>query len=297
MFRCPECNTLVEAGAIFCDNCGLRLQSPGAEQSHSPGEFAPVDKSGARKQDAEAASPDVPFGTCSACGYVNIPGEMFCQNCGVQLAPVVSAPPPPPRPVSTPGAGESGAQYRSPLPGVCPQCGFINNADDVFCQSCGLQVATPISSSVAPPPMAPPPMAPPLRPSSDTPAAHQAITAPSSRPKPAEVRPLPFKLILQATGAEVAIPPGKDELLVGRSDVARGNYPDLDLTPFGGESGGVSRVHARLVIQGSQVFIEDLNSTNFTFVNKHRLPPGERHLLQHGDEVRLGLLALTFLLR
>ena len=33
-------------------------------------------------------------GLCSACGFMNITGELFCEQCGVQLPPVSSQPPP-----------------------------------------------------------------------------------------------------------------------------------------------------------------------------------------------------------
>jgi hypothetical protein len=49
----------------------------------------------------------------------------------------------------------------------------------------------------------------------------------------------------------------------------------------------VSGQHAKLFWEGSVLKIEDLKSTNGTFVNGERLAPG-RQLLRPGDEVRLG---------
>jgi len=103
------------------------------------------------------------------------------------------------------------------------------------------------------------------------------------------------KLLLLETGAELRLTTRKAELLIGRSDPARNIYPDVDLASNGGETLGVSRTHARLVSQGSQVFIEDLNSTNFTFLNNQRLQPGQRYPLKQGDEIRLGLLVMRYL--
>jgi hypothetical protein len=102
------------------------------------------------------------------------------------------------------------------------------------------------------------------------------------------------KLLVVAAGGEIHLPASKNELLVGRSDPVRNIYPDVDLTSFGGDSRGVSRAHARLMRQGSQVFIEDLNSTNFTFLNQQKLEPGQRYPIKHGDEIRLGLLTLEY---
>jgi pSer/pThr/pTyr-binding forkhead associated (FHA) protein len=48
------------------------------------------------------------------------------------------------------------------------------------------------------------------------------------------------------------------------------------------------------LVQGSQVFIEDLNSTNSTYLNRQRLQPGQRYLVNSGDELRLGGVVLVY---
>src|SRR5262245_43350763 len=53
----------------------------------------------------------------------------------------------------------------------------------------------------------------------------------------------------------------------------------------------VSGRHARVFYEGSRVILEDLRSTNGTFVNGH---PITRHVLQHGDEVLVGKHQLVF---
>jgi pSer/pThr/pTyr-binding forkhead associated (FHA) protein len=72
-----------------------------------------------------------------------------------------------------------------------------------------------------------------------------------------------------------------------------GVYPDVDMTPHGGEDGGVSRRHARIIVDGGNYFVEDLDSTNFTFVNRQKLAPGTRQPLHDGDEIRCGRVALV----
>jgi serine phosphatase RsbU (regulator of sigma subunit) len=56
----------------------------------------------------------------------------------------------------------------------------------------------------------------------------------------------------------------------------------------------VSRQHAQIVIDGSQHFVEDLGSSNGTFLNGRRLPPRSRVVLTDRDTVQIGpyLLAL-----
>src|SRR5678815_2333749 len=53
----------------------------------------------------------------------------------------------------------------------------------------------------------------------------------------------------------------------------------------------VSGHHARVFLEGHQVILEDLRSTNGTFVNGR---PITRHVLQHGDEVLVGKHSIVF---
>ena len=55
----------------------------------------------------------------------------------------------------------------------------------------------------------------------------------------------------------------------------------------------VSREHARFFMEGQDLAIEDLNSTNGTMVNNHSLAPQESVTLREGDMVQLGRLLLN----
>lgn len=84
------------------------------------------------------------------------------------------------------------------------------------------------------------------------------------------------------------------EANIGRWDADSGIFPDVDLDEDDAEA-KVSRRHARIVNHNSQYFIEDLGSTNGTFVNRgRRLLPGKRHMLQNGDEIIVGKTFLKF---
>lgn len=58
------------------------------------------------------------------------------------------------------------------------------------------------------------------------------------------------------------------------------------------ESGGVSRHHARILVNGGEARVEDLGSKNGTFVKGERIASG--CLLQDGDEIRVGPVAVVF---
>ena len=65
-----------------------------------------------------------------------------------------------------------------------------------------------------------------------------------------------------------------------------GRHPANSQVVFDRED--VSRAHARFFSRNNEVHLEDLNSTNGTFINGRRLSEGERHIVQAGDMVRLG---------
>lgn len=49
----------------------------------------------------------------------------------------------------------------------------------------------------------------------------------------------------------------------------------------------VSRVHAKITVDDGKLYIENLSTTNYTYVNNKRIPEG-RVELKPGDEVGLG---------
>lgn len=81
-----------------------------------------------------------------------------------------------------------------------------------------------------------------------------------------------------------------DRSLVGRPDETT---PEVDLSVFG-DTGGVSRRHAQITRSEGQVLLEDLSSSNGTFLNGVRLQPGLQHPLTHQDEVRFGSLRFQY---
>ena len=54
------------------------------------------------------------------------------------------------------------------------------------------------------------------------------------------------------------------------------------------ESDAVSRIHARLLFEGGEYYMSDLNSTNGTFVNGSRLRSGDKIRLNINDEISFG---------
>jgi predicted amidophosphoribosyltransferase len=305
---CPACGAGNVPGEAFCDFCGSPLDAPVPTAEAVP-ELEPVASEAELEVATAPAEPELEEApaepapaakpTCAACGAEVVPGEAFCADCGASLAeppippePVPEVEPEPaapvepePAPVAEPAAevapvaeAEAEAKPAAPVePAVpvepaaeaapsavptCPACGAEVEPGDAFCSACGFA----LEGAPAPAPEAPP----------------------AAPPAPAGPR-----LVVVASGAEIPLPES-EEIFVGREDPVSGVYPDVDLTPHGGEEGGVSRRHARLYVEGGNYLVEDLDSTNFTFVNKQKLTPKTGQPLSDGDELRVGRVALVF---
>jgi len=121
------------------------------------------------------------------------------------------------------------------------------------------------------------------------PDASAAPVMPAATAAPALVA----RLIVEADNQEFDLS-GKDNVTIGREDAVSNIFPDVDLTPHGGEEGGVSRLHARIFVESDQYMLEDENSTNFTFLNRQRLTGKTPTPLHDNDEVKLGRVLLRF---
>jgi len=310
---CPACGAGNVPGEAFCDFCGTPLEAPVPTAQEVP-ELEPVSQEAelvvatapAAPPAEEPAAPEAEELTCPACGEAVTAGEAFCANCGASLVPAAPQPveeeappvepepapvaeeappepepapeavpvaeeaPPEPEPAPEPApVAEEAPPEPEPAPApaeatTCPACGSEVEAGDAFCSACGFALQ-------AAPAKAPPAEAPPA-------------------PAPAPTGP---RLVIVDSGAVIPLPAG-DEIVVGREDPVSGVYPDVDLTPHGGEEGGVSRQHARIVVEGGSYFVEDLDSTNFTFVSKQKLAPKVRQQVSDGDEIRFGRVVTIF---
>jgi pSer/pThr/pTyr-binding forkhead associated (FHA) protein len=101
-------------------------------------------------------------------------------------------------------------------------------------------------------------------------------------------------VIERGRSAGKQFPLSEDESQIGRWDADGGIFPDVDLDADDPEA-KVSRRHARIVRRNGQYYIEDLGSTNGTFINRgRRLLPGDRQPLRDGDEIIVGKTFLRF---
>lgn len=120
-------------------------------------------------------------------------------------------------------------------------------------------------------------------------AAPPAASAPSTPPRPsppvAAASPGTRIVITSGPKAGLELPLGRDALTIGRSSesglVIRDDY--------------TSSHHARLLLRGDQWVLQDLESTNGTFLDGQRVSPNTPVPVPFGTPVKVG--ATTFELR
>ncbi|MEM7065005.1 MAG: FHA domain-containing protein [Cyanobacteria bacterium P01_B01_bin.77] len=254
MIICPNCNYQNPTAASQCEACYTPLPS---------------------------------LTTCANCGAGVQADASFCGQCGHSLAnqtaavtaasptvPTVAEPatiPEPPSPESMPAAVEATPELVAldplippdplpvapppPLP-VDPLPDNIPTSIDIYSELPVTEPAPPVSESVA------------------------DVVVPQT-----QIQSLSARLLHVQTDTPLELPGGVDLLHIGKPNDRV--PPDIDVSGFP-ESEIVSRVHANIRIEGDVYYIEDVGSSNGTYINNLPLAAGNRHRLRPGDRIALG---------
>ncbi|MEN6480358.1 MAG: zinc-ribbon domain-containing protein [Anaerolineales bacterium] len=290
---CRQCGAANTPGELFCSECGAPLDAPAPEVSAAPvaapaAAAAPAAPAPTPEPAAAPAAAPAPALACPKCGAPAEPGDAFCSQCGASLATQPAAQPAPAVSTATPAPAAPAAPAAAPEPTTpaldqCPSCGADVTPGAAFCDFCGAALvggAAATAQAVTAIAPAPPTQVAPVAPAPL--AAAPALSGPC--------------LTVVASGTVIPLTP-VGEVLVGRDDPQSNIFPDVDLTPYGGEEGGVSRRHFKLTLGEGQYAIQDLHSTNSTWLNHTRLQPGVPVALHDGDEIRAGRVRLLFTVR
>lgn len=260
---CPEGHA--SQATDYCDVCGTPIPAAAA----SAAEPSPP-ATGQPEAEPAGTSPV----TCPNCGELSPAGSLFCENCGYDFTTGTPAPPPPPSGL------DLGDLAATPQPGA------------------------PAPSPAAPPAAAPAPSSTGTPPPSTEAPAHPAGGGLSAPPVPGEDSwvaeiwvdpdwyaherpedPMP------SAGLPGLVTLRQRSLLVGRPSQSRGIRPDVDC---GGDP-GVSRRHCQLTTDGQRWWVEDLGSSNGTFVSPagdplpdNPLTQGVRKEIEEGDRIFIG---------
>ncbi len=93
------------------------------------------------------------------------------------------------------------------------------------------------------------------------------------------------RLLHVQTNTIIEIPPNLSVVHIGKPNSQI--PPDIDVSGFA-DSEVVSRIHADLRVEGDAYFIEDVGSSNGTYINHSPLLTGNRYRLRSGDRIALG---------
>ena len=214
----------------------------------------------------------------------------YCDTCGAPIVPSSTPDSGSPSSSSAATTAPTGATAATTQP--CPNCALTNTANALFCEACGYDFTTgsmPRATALA------------NALDLDTPAAATVPdpVAPSVAVEwVAEVWVDPDWFADQESdeecpspGLPVVMPLRAQSLLIGRRSVSRNIHPDIECA----SDVGVSRRQAQLTTDGQRWWVEDLQSSNGTYVGaasgplpEDALPPGQRRELAEDDRIYLG---------
>lgn len=161
----------------------------------------------------------------------------------------------------------------------CPFCQRKNKEDAIRCQHCGVLLIA-------------------HKPGSFTTATIKTITAEYREKQPSlneRHGRLPFGsfALFVMDFEEPLVLKNQPKVIIGR-DVQANDEASLDMSRYGDLSLGISRHHAQIIYDNGLYTIEDLGSTNGTWLNRRRLTAKQPHPLQNNDQLWLGPLKMVF---
>jgi hypothetical protein len=246
---------------------------------------------------------------CPFCQFENEDGALFCEQCKSDLgvmepvaaaAPVAAVPVEAPYsaiaeapPIMTPIVMEAAIVESAaimPLDTAIPLASPVpEHAPSAFTQeppvAAVMPATEPIASDTIPMmPQSAPQTVEATAPPAAAPAAPPA--APSILPPDAQ----PRLVVLRGQKRNVEYPVYEGHNYIGRADEKPVDIDLEDQEPP--DRIWSSRQHAVVTFEDSKLVIEDLNSSNGTFVNRNRLYPGQRRDLSVGDVIQIGTVQL-----
>jgi len=123
--------------------------------------------------------------------------------------------------------------------------------------------------------------------------AQMSRQMPASLAEPVQPVTLQFIITEQHRTIETDL---EREIIIGRTDTASTAFPTVDLSVTGPMAKSVSRRHARIIKRDREIVLEDLGSTNGTFINDKKLAPFLPVTLNTGDQLHFGRVSLKVII-
>ncbi|AHJ28453.1 FHA domain-containing protein [Nodularia spumigena CS-584] len=264
--NCPNCGATVQADAAFCGQCGFNLHS----------NVAP-----AAATSVATVAPDIPVEVPQLVEPDPILELLQPDALGINSDPNANQPAAAPLPPTAISVQPAEAPAAAPAPPVA------------------VETPAPAPEPEPAPPVAVEAPAPEPEPEPE-PAPPVAVEPPAPEPEPApvavEATPVPSASMTQLqqvmarlfhvqSDREIELPQALSVIHIGKPNDRI--PPDIDVSGFS-NSEIVSRIHADIRVEGDSHYIEDVGSSNGTYINNSPLLPGNRHRLRPGDRISLG---------
>ena len=266
MMACPTCGTPVQANASFCGQCGSDLRSLSAGEGQLEGQLEGTSE-GTSAEVAEVSNTGAT--TVSAAPESTLKTQNFLAENELAASTgsyIISS-------EASPGSAdpsEGSPDFEmpdlvAPDPLLAPEP-LSSNPDEA--SQAGSQAIAETEESAPTPPAATPP------------------TPPQPAPPVAtQLQTLSARLRQVQTDTIIEIPRQLSIVRIGKPNEQ--TPPDIDVSGFP-NSEVVSRTHANLRVEGDVYYIEDVGSSNGTYINGLPLATGNRHRLRPGDRIALG---------
>ena len=231
---------------------------------------------------------------CPFCHFENEDGALFCEQCKSDLAGVETAAP----------VHSEQPVIGSTMPAAVETAPLVAPVVEAYVAEAVVAEAVPIEAlgtagavvpEVAPIEVPPePPATPATSEVPPAPAPEPApAPAPTTPPAPAAALPAgaePRLLVLRGQKRNVEYPLYEGHNFIGRADEKPVDIDLEDQEPP--DRIWSSRQHALISLESGQLKIEDLNSSNGTFVNRSKIYPGQPVPLKPNDVIQIGTVQL-----
>ncbi|AFY30721.1 FHA domain-containing protein [Calothrix sp. PCC 7507] len=252
--NCPSCGATVQADAAFCGQCGYNLQTN-----------VPV----AATVVAQTVAPNV---------QLEVPPLVAPDPLLEPVQPDPAVSPLPPTAMAVPVPSEappvvSEQEIPTPPPEAVPEPEPVAAAPE----------PEPVAAAPEPEPVA---AAPEPEPVAAAPEPEASPTVPPTiSASRTQLQQVTARLFHVQSDQEIELPQTLSVIHIGKPNDRI--PPDVDVSGFP-SSEIVSRIHADIRVEGDAHYIEDVGSSNGTYINNLPLLPGNRHRLRPGDRISLG---------
>ncbi|BAY21264.1 FHA domain-containing protein [Calothrix sp. NIES-2100] len=285
--NCPNCGATVQADAAFCGQCGYNLRANAA--AAPPTAVAVTIAPDFPLEVPPLVTPD-PIVELVQPDPIAVPNPVAASPLpptAVAVPPEVTPVAPPPQvveisPEPQPVVSEQG--FAAPI--AEPEPVAAEPEPEPVVSFAPEPEPEPVAAEPEPEPVASfAPEPEPVASFAPEPEPVASFTPPVVSPAKTQLQQITAQLFHVQSDSNIELPQTLSVIHIGKPNDRI--PPDVDVSGFS-NSEIVSRIHADIRVEGDAYYIEDVGSSNGTYINNLPLLPGNRHRLRPGDRISLG---------